>query len=58
MLRNGVPLYEYTSTKSYVSMSIYVYDVKRNDSFVIVNETVKDPILLPILSNAFQVSGH
>ena len=53
-----MPLYEYTSTKSYVSMSIYVYDVKRNDSFVIVNETVKDPILLPILSNAFQVSGH
>ena len=30
-------------------MSMYMYEVKGNDSFVMVNEVVKDRVLLPIL---------
>ena len=46
---NVVPLNERTNTKSHVCMSMYMYEVKGNDSFVMVNEVVKDRVLLPIL---------
>ena len=46
---NVVPLNERMNTKSHVCMSMYMYEVKGNDSFVMVNEVVKDRVLLPIL---------